>query len=121
VVFSVLVKSADLAPVDVSLFIWLLPEHVRVNPAYSRSLCIYPAPAVLEKMTGSFRISARTDRVAGSIVCPMLVTEIKDRDRFQRLLLIRPDSQSVFFKEEDIAVEFPCAATATAVTTKPDR
>jgi hypothetical protein len=95
-------------------------EHVRVYPAYCRPLFINPAPAVFEKVTGSFRIPECPDRIPGSIVCPMLVAEIREGDRFQRFRFTGPDPRGILVKEKDMAVEFPRAAARAAVTMESD-
>ena len=120
VVFSMLLKTGDLAPVHFSRFIGLTVEHVRVDPADSKPAAVDPAPVVLKETARSLGIVLDLQRIAGDIERAVLVAELGIRRRFERIGIDLPDRGHIPVKQEDMAVECPGAAFRAGSAPKPD-
>jgi hypothetical protein len=120
IILPVLVQTGDLAPVHLSLLIWLPVEHVRVDSADGKPLVIDPAPAVLEEPAGSLCIISHFQCVTGNIKRTVLIAELGVRRRFKRIWIDRTDTLHVAVKQEDMAIECPGTALCTGCAPESD-
>jgi hypothetical protein len=64
IIFPVLVKSGELPPVNVPVFVSFAVEHVGINAADSKTAVVNPAPSVVQEPAGS----------TGIIPCPYRIS-----------------------------------------------
>ena len=83
IIFPVLVKSGELPPVDVPVFISFAVEHVRINAADCKTAFVNPAPSVFQEPAGSTGIILCPQCIPRDIEYTVLVAEFGSRCGFE--------------------------------------
>ena len=119
IIFPVLFKTGDLAPVHIPLLIRFTVKHVRVDPAYGKPAVIDSAPPVLKEPAGSLPVIFYFEGVTGDVECAVLVAELRVRRGLQCVRIDLPGRRYIPFQQEDMAIERPGAALCTGSAAEP--
>jgi hypothetical protein len=95
-------------------------EHIGIDTADGKALVINPAPGVLKKITGPGIIVLCFEGIPGYIERPVLVAELGEGSRFNRLRIDLPGPHGIPVKKKYMAIERPCTAPAAAVASESD-
>ena len=83
IIFPVLVKSGELPPVDVPLFVSFAVEHVGINVADGKTAVINPASSVFQEPARSTGVILRPQCIPRDIEYTILVAEFRSRCGFE--------------------------------------
>jgi hypothetical protein len=88
-------------------------KHVRIYPAYTRTLLIDPAPSFFQEVTRTIVVCP--DRVARDIKGPGLITEFIIGGRHQCRFVQPADAFRIVIQQERVVVKFSRATFSTEV------
>jgi len=109
-VLSMLVKSGELPPVYISLFVRFTVEHIGVNATDGKSVFIDPAPAIFQKPAGSGFVVLCPQGITGNIENTILIAKFGCRSRFESGRIQCFYCGYVTIEQEYVAVERPGTA-----------